>query len=109
MANNRMFLVFRPTGDAVNLGSRGGFGWSDPGPGLGERIAKLFEKAMRAALNDDGISQDDFALAMEDGEGQPHVIENWDYKKDLPTSEGITSIIIDPSVPFGTPDRKKLP
>ena len=100
MANNRMFLVYRPTGDAVYLGKRMGWGWYGTPEDVAERIAELFERAEKAAGEGD-FSQDDFAIALESGKHQPHAIDKWRYK-----GEGgkVRSLEIDESVPYGKPE-----
>lgn len=97
-----MFLVYRPTGDAVYLGKRMGFGWYGTPEDLADRVVKLFEKAEKAAGEGD-FSQDDFAIALEKGKSQPHAIDKWQYKK---MKEGkVRSLAIDDSVPYGKPER----
>lgn len=100
MANNRMFLVYRPTGDAVFLGKRMGWGWYGTPADLAENIAELFKKAELAAGSE--FSQDDFAVALESGKNQPHVIDKWQYKKD--GGDKTRSLEIDTSVPYGKPE-----
>lgn len=60
MANNRMFLQYRPTGELVYLGKRMNEGWYDVPERLSESIVKLFERAEASAGN-----LDDFVLALE--------------------------------------------
>lgn len=78
MANNRMFLVYRPTGEAVLLGKRSTLGWHVKADGLEAKLTKLFESAVKAAI-DGNFSQDDFAIAMEQGKNQPYVLSDWKY------------------------------
>lgn len=101
MANNRMYLVFRPTGDAVLLGKRLGWGWYGVPSDVSERIASLFEAAEGASGKE--VSQDDFAIALEAGEGQPHAISKWDYGE-MNEAIGLRKLIIDESVPRGKPE-----
>ena len=105
MANNRMFLVYRPTGDAVFLGKRMGWGWYGTPKDVAESIAALFEKAEKAAGEGAkrGLSQDDFAIALESGGNQPHVISKWQYK-DV-DGRKVRSLAIDSSVPYGGPEN----
>jgi len=100
MANNRMYLVYRPTGDAVFLGKRMGWGWYGTPENLVEHIAALFDKAEEACIR--GRSQDDFAIAMESGEGQPYVIDDW--KSTKPSGDTWPSLVLDigEDVPRGT-------
>jgi len=102
MANNRMFLVYRPTGDAVFLGKRMSWGWYGTPNDIVERIALLFEKAAEAAAKD-GFSQDDFAVALEIGKNHPFVISEWKYNKTK--DKGIVSLAIDASVRYGKPEE----
>ena len=78
MANNRMFLVHRPTGFAVLIGKRLAptRGWYGTPGGLGVSVETLFQKAI-----DSGKGFDDFAVALESGENQPHAIHDWSYTK----------------------------
>jgi len=101
MANNRMFLVYRPTGDAVYLGKRMGWGWYGTPDDVAHHIAELFEKAEKDAGESD-FSQDDFAIALEIGENQPHAIDKWQYK-DVENGK-VRSLAIDDSVPYGKPE-----
>jgi hypothetical protein len=73
MANNRMYLLHKQSGAAVYLGKRFGGGWDDVPDDLAERIRLLF----RYVENSPGNSKDDFAVAMEVGANQPHVIDDW--------------------------------
>jgi len=102
MANNRMFLVYRPTGDAVYLGKRMGWGWYGTPEDVAQRIAALFEKAEEAAGG--GFSQDDFALALEACENQPHAISKWQYGERA-ADGSVSKLVIEQSVPYGKPER----
>ena len=98
MANNRMYLVYRPTGDCVYLGKRMGWGWYDTPDDVADRIRKLFEKV--EAIKRDTCSQDDFAIALQAGKHQPHVIHDWSF---IWQRGGFVSdkITIDEHVPYG--------
>jgi hypothetical protein len=98
MANNRMFLVYRPTGDAVFLGKRMGFGWYGAPQDLEIRLSALFARSEEAASQNPQYSQDDFLLAMEDNEGAIHAIngDSWDYSKGALDDP----LIIHDSVPY---------
>lgn len=100
MANNRMFLVYRPTGDAVYLGKRMAHGWYGTPDDLVERIEQLFAKVDAVSGFHGEPSQDDFAIALEQGKRQSHVIHNWQYSPDE-TGVKIEKLIIDTSVPKG--------
>jgi hypothetical protein len=81
MANNRLFLVYRPTGAAVLLGKRMGWGWYTK-PGINEAIATLFYHIERIDIPDERRiypAQDDFVLCIEDGEGAPKCESAWQY------------------------------
>lgn len=64
MANNRMFLVHRPSGNRVYLGKRMAVGWYDAPPDLGQKIAEMFNVVEHLAP--DGAGQDDFVIEMDD-------------------------------------------
>ncbi len=82
MANNRMFLVHVPTGLAVPLGKRMGWGWymsDETQQKMGDRVALLFQ-----VLEDKhGYKgrQDDFAVALEDAFGASLATGKWQYGK----------------------------
>jgi len=74
MANNRMWLIHRPTKLGIMLGKRLGFGWYKPPETKElERFYEYLEKNM-----DSEQSQDDFVLAMEDCSNNS-CFDNWDY------------------------------
>lgn len=100
MANNKMFLVYRPTGDAVCVGKRMGWGVVWNPTRSKKKIELLFKKAQEASDNE--YSQDDFAIALESGENQPHILDKWTYGE-TPT-DGLVRLIIDPSVSYGKPE-----
>lgn len=75
MANNRLWLVHRPSGQSVYLGKRMAVGWHDAPADLAQRVAAFFEKCSPG-------DQDDFALAIEDAEGAPCCIGDWAYDED---------------------------
>lgn len=64
MANNRMYLIYRPTGDAVYLGKSMGWGWCGTPENVAQCISALFHKAEVAAAEGD-FSQDNFAIELE--------------------------------------------
>lgn len=95
MANNRMFLVHRPTGKAVMLGKRMASGWYRPGfngqpDPLAKRMERLFELAEDHWENSQDDNLDDFVLVMEDAEGPTGAITEWTY--DGVQVDGIFSI-----------------
>ena len=94
MANNRMFLVYRPTGDAVFLGKRMGYGWYGTPADVQERILKLFDLVESKGET----HQDDFAIALEDGEAIPHAIHDWVYGRASDNSP-LTMLVISKDVP----------
>lgn len=80
MANNRMFLVYRPTGDCVLLGKRLATGWYTPSEdvkSISEKLTELFQKAEKECS--EGKAQDDFCVAMELCDNGPLVLLNWAY------------------------------
>lgn len=73
MATNRMFLLHVPSGNAVYLGKRMGWGWHNVPEDVNKSIEKLFE------LVESSYDQDHFALAMEDCENNPYCFSKWSY------------------------------
>lgn len=70
MANNRMYLVHRPTGRGIHIGSRGAWGWA---------TAKYLQadlKELFSSVADDPCGpQDDFIVVMEDVTDAPATAE----------------------------------
>lgn len=79
MANNRLYLVHRPTGKSICLGKRMAQGWYAKGETLSKDINQFFDEV---GVEYDG--QDDFFLAMEDAANAPSCTDKWvfgpDYK-----------------------------
>lgn len=78
MANNRMWLLHRPTGKAVFLAKRMGDGWYTKNDALG--LNEFFDHLQNVAT--DGWMGDDFVLAMEDCTGAPGAFNDWRYTAD---------------------------
>ena len=76
MANNRMYLMHRPSRKAVYLGKRMDFGWYSVPDDVKKRIERLFE--MAESVSDAG-NQDDFCIALEDGDGASLADSKWQY------------------------------
>ena len=75
MANNRMFLVHRPTGRAIGLAKRMGWGWYVGNPAnnnMAQRLTDYFDALEE--LDYEGL-QDDFVLALEDVGEAPKAAE----------------------------------
>jgi hypothetical protein len=75
MSNNRLWLIHRPSGEAVCLGSRTAVQWGVRNPvALGNAVHAFFDR-----VNDHGedwSGRDDFVLALEDTErGAPGCVE----------------------------------
>ena len=103
MANNRLLLVYRPTGKAVFLGKRMSEGWYAVPDDVKQRIEALFQHIID---NDDAL-QDDLMLAMEECTADtPFVNTKWCY-----TSFGespLTTLDIEKCLPisiYDTPER----
>ena len=62
MANNRLYLIHKPSGERVLLGKRMAWGWYDHG-NLSERIEKFFNEAIGDCKT--SAEQDDFELELE--------------------------------------------
>lgn len=65
MANNRMYLLHRPSGRAVYLGKRMASGWYGAPSNVRDALEALYEAVER----DPGDNGDDFCIAMEDVDG----------------------------------------
>jgi hypothetical protein len=75
MANNRLWLVHRPTGKGVQLGKRMGWGWYNAADN--ERLQRLFDYI--EDLGGPLAEQDDFCLCIEDGTDAPTCDQGWVY------------------------------
>lgn len=87
MANNRMYLVHRPTGLAGCLGTRGAYGWHCASGDCDQRLQLLFDTTASAPDPGNGSTggQDDFMLVMEDASQAPGVTElkaGWKLTRD---------------------------
>lgn len=71
MANNRMFLVHRPSGLTVCLGKRMGSGWYKPP--TEEKMQAFYDAAEQHWVDTPGTgsSLDDFMLVLEDSTDAP--------------------------------------
>lgn len=96
MANNKMLLTYRPTGESVLLGSRGGYGW-ESAKDLTEKIESLFEISEHK-----GASQDDFILTMESAENQPGCEDNFTFEEYR--ENGTAKLIFSDEVPLAKED-----
>ena len=77
MANNRLWLVYRPTGRAVFLGKRMAQGWYNVPDDIAQRIRALYEHIEQHPEH----SQDDLCLSMEECEADtPFVNTRWHYR-----------------------------
>ena len=74
MANNRMWLLHKPSGKAVMLGKRYNDGWYSTHENLFYKVNNLFVTA--------GSFSDDFTLAMEDCSGAKSAFDKWEYTKE---------------------------
>lgn len=88
MANNRLWLVHRPTGKSVFLGKRMALGWYLPqedqqGP-IGTKLQKMFDDMDEAMDGGNALLQDDFILAIEDPSGAPACTDDWIYEDHKP-------------------------
>lgn len=74
-----MFLVHRPTGLAVGLGKRMGWGWyrGNEGEDLGALVSRLYDVLEREHSYE--WKQDDFAIALEDASGASLALKDWRY------------------------------
>ncbi len=77
MANNRMWLVHRPTGESICLGKRMAWGWYDRSEDMSQRLNEFYQRCVDG--DDSMAGQDDFVLAMEDASGAPECTDRWTY------------------------------
>jgi len=75
MANNRMFLIHKPSKLGVGLGKRMGWGWYNA-PEKAE-LERFYEYLSNEIPYEDG-SQDDFIIAMENC-SDSNCFEDWQY------------------------------
>lgn len=76
MANNRMYFMHRPSRKAVYLGKRMGWGWYSVPNDIKQRIERLFQMVEDQDAEGD---QDDFCIALEDGDNAPLTEDDWCY------------------------------
>lgn len=76
MANNKMYLCYRPTGRIVCLGKRMGFGWYRAVEQ--KKLLEFFDQCEQDALLNH-TNQDAFCLLMEDDEGLINSFQEWTY------------------------------
>ncbi len=82
MANNRLYLVYRPTGLAVALGKRMAEGYCGVPDDIKASLERLFEES---EFVDIGASLNDFAVAAEiGGVGSPYANEDTPFLMDTP-------------------------
>ncbi len=81
MANNRLLLVYRPTGRAMVIGKRMGTGWYSRGDIL-KRLDAFFDEAETEW--EEGMNHDDFELVIEHAEHAPALSDEWVYDGDDP-------------------------
>ena len=62
MANERMFLLHRPSGKMILLGKHMGEEWYKPP--TEEELSKFYESVYQTCIHD-GLSNEDFVLAIE--------------------------------------------
>lgn len=75
MANNRMFLVHRPTGLNVGLGKRMNSAWyTGRDTGDIDRLHDAVDAALPIQLK---WLRDDYVLAVEEGDGAPGCTDRW--------------------------------
>ena len=75
-----MLLVHVPTGLAVHLGKRYLDGWyTNESNMIGGKLEKLYAVLELDADYKNRISEDDFALLMEDAKHAPKALGNWRY------------------------------
>ena len=82
MANNRMFLVHRPTGYAVYLAKNMADGWYDVPYNLNKNIEALFEFIYERRGEEQtamACDWEDFAIGMEDIERAPAALNLGGY------------------------------
>jgi len=76
MANNRLWLMHRPSGKAICLGRRAAYGWENRNKDLGPDLAAFFNATLELS---DGREQDDFLLLMEDAANAPGASGDFHY------------------------------
>lgn len=80
MANNRLWLVHRPTGFTAHLGKRMAWGWYTSDISAQVDLDAFYARCTEALETGTEGSQDDFVLAIEDDqEGAPAATTAWHY------------------------------
>jgi hypothetical protein len=87
-----MFLVHVPTGLAVGLGKRMGWGWyTANAETIGPQIQLLYDTLERDYAY--GGEQDNFALAMEDTSGEALAMGAWEYSSEK-RADGLRQLVM---------------
>ena len=76
MANNRLILVYRPTGRAVVIAKRMGAGWYSH-ESLTSRLNGMFDESEFEGFAE--MKHDDFELVIEDAVQAPVLSSDWTY------------------------------
>lgn len=80
MANNRIYLCYRPTGRVICIGKRFGWGWHPPYEEMSKELDIFYRACEEDALG--GSNQDDFCLLMEDASGAQLATDRWVWTED---------------------------
>lgn len=103
MANNRMWLIYKPTGHAVCLGKRMASGWylTSPPAHVHAALAAMFDLTESIWIDGKG-GLDDFALGFEDPGKNPHSFNDWRYG--AASDSGVRQLQLFDHSPFDPPN-----
>lgn len=115
MANNRMYLVHRPSGRGIFLGSRGGWGYHPPPPELSADLGALYAYVEQGGWpgEDREGAQDDFAVLLEIGGGRstPYALAAWQFDREAEPLPRLIAFRLDqpPRTPEPEPEPEPRP
>ena len=108
MADNRMYLVHRPSGWAVYLGGQWGYEWSCGDGEIYHKLVELFRRAHEAWVDGEG-SINDFVIVLEDAEDAPKCMSIEDYREETGQSlKLITEVSKDTKIALRLDEDEKL-
>ena len=105
MANNRMYLMHRPTGLAVYLGKHSGFGWHGVPDDMAPQMEDLFGQVQEQWLGE--WSMEDFCVAMESCDADNNMVcDSWTTYKSAGNLAILGGVGVIPAAPEKTIEQR---